>query len=544
VNKNPFTYPLDEEVEKILENLPLGLHKPIWKLITLHRKEKPVGFNLGLQFLDPKFSSVENANNYLSKVMHHLSFHRQQSFYLDSIRCFYKYDNLKLRKRNEELETINKDLEEEVKRLKLTISELIGKNKKDKKKKTEADSDKNDNKNNEEKKEKKKRGAPKGHIGKNRETNDDRITSEENIFPEKCSCGCCDIEIIDKSEEVIVEDIKIIITKTKKTFYRGLCKSCGKEIRNPEAAGPPVRVGSNVSILYSLLRQNLGASYRNIADFSTRCLNLPITQSGVIGIINRISQKSYPAYLVLQEQMRMQNVLHGDETGWKMDGKRWYLWAFCNDDIAFFHADKSRSRNVIKTVLGSDFQGLMHADFYAAYNHIENIQRCLIHFDRDIKKELEITPEDKILNKMKELLWNLIETGELMQKEKDQKKFKSLEREIKKTLNSLCKLKSKRKVVKKFIKRINLHKDSLITFAYNPEAEYHNNKAERQIRPSVIFRKMSFGNRSELGAKNHAILTTINQTCKLRKIPPDKFLHELITAKNENISSVVSKFLN
>ena len=51
----------------------------------------------------------------------------------------------------------------------------------------------------------------------------------------------------------------------------------------------------------------------------------------------------------------------------------------------------------------------MHTDFYAAYNYLPNIQRCLIHFLRDISDELEISPDDKSLYCLKDGIQSIIE---------------------------------------------------------------------------------------------------------------------------------------
>ena len=51
-----------------------------------------------------------------------------------------------------------------------------------------------------------------------------------------------------------------------------------------------------------------------------------------------------------------------------MDGQRWQMWCFCNAFLAFFHPDKSRGSQVVIALLGQDFAGLLHCDFYGAYN--------------------------------------------------------------------------------------------------------------------------------------------------------------------------------
>jgi len=69
-------------------------------------------------------------------------------------------------------------------------------------------------------------------------------------------------------------------------------------------------------------------------------------------------------------------------------------------------------------------------------------------------------------------------------------------------------------------RRIIKHNQELFTFLDNPLVEPTNNRAERQLRPNVIMRKITFGNRSALGASNHAVMMSIIQTGILNGIEP------------------------
>ena len=68
--------------------------------------------------------------------------------------------------------------------------------------------------------------------------------------------------------------------------------------------------------------------------------------------------------------------------------------------------------------------------------------------------------------------------------------------------------------------RIIKHNQELFTFLDNPLVEPTNNRAERQLRPMVIMRKVTFGNRSAVGAFNQAMLMSIIQTGVLNGIEP------------------------
>jgi hypothetical protein len=69
-------------------------------------------------------------------------------------------------------------------------------------------------------------------------------------------------------------------------------------------------------------------------------------------------------------------------------------------------------------------------------------------------------------------------------------------------------------------KRIIKYNQELFTFLDFPLVEPTNNRAERQLRPYVIMGKITFGNRSALGASNQAVMMSIIQASVLNGIEP------------------------
>lgn len=65
----------------------------------------------------------------------------------------------------------------------------------------------------------------------------------------------------------------------------------------------------------------------------------------------------------------------------------------------------------------------------------------------------------------------------------------------------------------KLVKLLAKHRHHLLTFLYVEGVQPTNNAAERALRPAVIVRKISAGNRSQTGARTHAVLTSLIQTC-------------------------------
>ena len=71
--------------------------------------------------------------------------------------------------------------------------------------------------------------------------------------------------------------------------------------------------------------------------------------------------------------------------------------------------------------------------------------------------------------------------------------------------------------LKTLAKKMIKFRASLYTFVEHG-SEPTNNNAEREIRPSVLMRKTSYGNRSNPGAKNQAILMSMIRTCHKQNI--------------------------
>ena len=63
-----------------------------------------------------------------------------------------------------------------------------------------------------------------------------------------------------------------------------------------------------------------------------------------------------------------------------------------------------------------------------------------------------------------------------------------------------------KRVLKRFANRLERHKGEIFTFLYVQGVDHHNNHAEQQIRPDVILRKITFGNRSVKGAEYHNVI--------------------------------------
>jgi len=384
-----------------------------------------------------------------------------------------------------------------------------------------------------------KRGAPKGHRGRTRDV-PTTIHREEVIGPaDQCSCGCCDIIPLLDFDIRYVEDIPLVSKEvTREIYLQGRCQHCGKVIRHPDAISKPLVVtGPNLAAHLTIMN-HMGVTFRKLSAFSTRTLTIDLSPPGVLGIINRVAASLEGPYGEILSFLPDQDWLNGDETGWKVMGRNGYIWCFCNKDLAYFHHDYRRSAKVIEKILGDAFKGIVICDFYAAYNCIDTTQRCLVHLLRDIKKEREILSGSKLLKRFDKAVKRFIENGLEVQAMSDGEAKDRALANLEKQLDRLTRMKVTKGKATTLVKRIEKHRDDLIRFVTHPGVEFHNNRAERQLRPIVVNRKVSFGSSTDHGARRYCIIHTIVETCKLQGVDPIDFIHRAYTAGGLDVPSL------
>ena len=445
------------------------------------------------------------------------------------------------------------DYEQEIKRLRSEIKKVERKNKgllielrrfmKIKDKETdEKENSGNSEGNSDSRKTKKqgRRGAPAGHRGHSRPVPDIITNTEVVPPPAECDCGCRDILTLEESDDKFIEDIITVKIVTKIRYLMGKCSECGKIIRSKQGvSGPPVETGPNIGSCLTMLKQ-YGMTYGNLSKLCEDVFEIPITRSGILGIVNRNVDRMNPIYDIIGNHIPKELILHGDESGWKVRGKSGYIWIFCNKNAVYLLHDKSRSGDVPRNVLGEDYKGIFVCDFYGGYNFLGNTQRCLVHFMRDIKKQCDIYTASKPLAKFKENFKLFIRDGlEIQGMKKSPEKKEKIE-ELSRRLDKMAEMKLPKGDPEKLTKRIQKYKDQMMLFVKNPGVEYHNNRAERHLRPMVIARKNSFGSDTDEGARRMCVLQSVVETCKVNGIRPFDFIRKIIQAdpKVHNILTV------
>src|SRR5208283_3230000 len=155
------------------------------------------------------------------------------------------------------------------------------------------------------------------------------------------------------------------------------------------------QLGINALATAAILRVRNRLPFRQIVQVMRDLPGLNISAAGIVKQIKRLARWLDGRYQELIRQMRASPHVHVDETGWRIDGKNFWLWAFTDPTFTLYHVDASRGGRVALKMLGEAFDGTVVADFYSAYDGLAGPkQRCLTHLMREIR---ELTAEDASL---------------------------------------------------------------------------------------------------------------------------------------------------
>ena len=382
---------------------------------------------------------------------------------------------------------------------------------------------------------KKRPGRKKGHPGARRTAPD--YVHHEKQHRAKCCPDCGGkLNLCNDTRTRYTEDIPDIEPEvTEHTIHRDWCPNCQKRVEPtvPDAL-PGAALGNRVLVLAAWLHYALGNTLSQIVEVFNFHLQLKITAGGLVQMCYRLQAILYPWYQQIQQEALKSAVLHADETGWRVNGKTHWLWSFSTSVLTYFMIDRSRGSPALSKFFVEEFAGTLVSDFWGAYNAVVCAlrQTCLVHLLRDLEHVEKYKFPSKnwpaFAKKLRRLIGDAIRLWR-GREEIPAETYASRRQRLTVRLQQLIDTDWDDKQARRLIKRLRRHQNDLFTFVDQPGVPFDNNHAERSIRPAVIIRKNSYGNRSDRGADAQAVLMSIFRTLKQRGHDPIRTITDAIT---------------
>jgi hypothetical protein len=268
------------------------------------------------------------------------------------------------------------------------------------------------------------------------------------------------------------------------------------------------------------LNKQLGL--RKTYDVLHQLTGLTLSPGGRSQAIARAAERLQPDYDTLLEQVRHSGTLHSDETSWWVAGDGYYLWVLTTDEHTYYRIVPARTQDAAKDLIGESFDGVLVTDCLNIYDGLNELQqKCYAHHLKAISQALN-TPAGEhslYLLELRALLHIAMVLKEQMAPLKAST-IATIRQWLEQRVDTL--LRHPRgdpddpqgQQEEKIRCRLSNQRDHLFTFLDYPDVEATNNAAERQIRPAVIARKISCGNKTLTGAHTWEILASLAATAK------------------------------
>jgi transposase len=362
----------------------------------------------------------------------------------------------------------------------------------------------------------KKGGGQAGHRGHGRSSVSAGQADREEILAAPEVCPACEVATESKGyHDRTVTDYEA--GRLERGRYRvesRRCPRCGKlYTAKPAGVFPRSEYGNG------LLTQVAVEHYVHGRTLGQLEQQLEIGYGGLMQAMHQLAKRlgSVPERLI--GEYRQSPVKHADETGWRTDGQNGYAWGFFTETLSLFRFRQSRSSAVAREVFGEKkLPGVLVVDRYGAYNRLRcAIQYCYAHLLRlvqDTEKEFPDSPEVRTF--VAGLAPLLALAMGLRGLKLSRRVYRQRAAEIKKQIQRVVHAPARHPAVQRIQDIFRQHANRMYHWAKDPSIPADNNRAERELRPLVIARKVSFGSQSDRGARTREVLMTVLHTLRKR----------------------------
>ena len=389
-------------------------------------------------------------------------------------------------------------------------------------------------------KSRRKPGAQPGHPGHHRRlVPTTEVSATEVLLPKQCRhCGeslpqkpaKATTEGESRRHQVTeVPPVKAHITEYQ--FPNVVCGQCGKTTHAPlpeEIAG---QFGPQLTALVAYWTVVCRLPRRLVEAMLADVLGIEISLGSTQKAWEEVSQAVEQPVGQLQEQLPCEAVLNVDETGWRTNGDKRWIWTLVAHQFVFYVVASTRGSEVLVSLLGSVFRGILCNDRWVVYltYHSGRMQLCWAHLKRNLLGIADYARSPSSQQFCRDALaivarlfrlWYRFRgdlrdgRGNPQPLDRQQLYIKSIPLQKKLLALAVAHLEDADREVRNMATALLLHFERLFTFLEEEGVEPTNNTAEQALRTAVQWRKISFGNRSRNGEIATARLLTVVQTCK------------------------------
>ena len=376
-------------------------------------------------------------------------------------------------------------------------------------------------------------GPPVGHEKYERKfvAKPDHIVEVKPLVCEQCQTDLSEATTVlaDVNQITELPEAKAEVIEVRQ--YEVKCPCCGKK----QTAEPPAGLemerafGARLEATVVYFRQEQHMSYVRTEAALRDLQGVKISPGGIDKIMQRAGRQAGQQMEPIQNEIQQSKVIHSDETGSRVDGQNWWQWVFCSVTAVLHVIRSNRSVDVIKDVMADHIAEVWGSDCYSAQMKApsKEHQLCLAHQLRNLQAVVDRYPSSFWPRAMQAMFRSAIHSYN-QRDHLSPPEFQAQVQRIEGICDRLLKRKLEQPEAKRLLKRYHKYRDCLFVFLHRIDVSPTNNVSERNLRPSVVHRKVMGCFRSGWGARAYAALASVIATAALKGVSPFVAIQSLL----------------
>src|SRR6266436_47461 len=315
-------------------------------------------------------------------------------------------------------------------------------------------------------------------------------------------------------DHIELPPIRPVITRIHR--HHGVCPGCRRGFSAPPPAGmppgSPFGPGLVALILHLHVTQSIG--FERLVGLLDEVFGLRLSEGAIANMLARAGTLLTAAAETTAAEVRSSKVVASDETSARVEGKNWWQWVLVSSTAVHHLIADSRGAAVLTDFLGETKPDVWVADRYAAQaGHGNQRQLCLAHLLRDAQYAID-AGDTGFAPGFHKLLRRATAIGQRRPELKDTT-LTQYRADLDRKLDRLLAVNPTAEAGRKLARGIRKCRGDLFVFVTRRDVPATNNECERALRPSVIFRKVTGGFRSQWGARTYADALSVIATGRL-----------------------------
>ena len=336
-------------------------------------------------------------------------------------------------------------------------------------------------------------------------------------------CGTA-VEAADQSlrqsyDHIDLPPVQPVVTRVR--IFGRRCPSCRRRVRGsaPAAMPPGTPFGPGIPAMLAYLHHSHHVGFERLGGLMAELFGLRISEGAIASALHRLEPAFTTACAAIKARLLSAPVIASDETTTRVNGVTHWQWVFLSDRAVLHEIAPSRARRVAEEVLGDHRPEVWISDRYAGQQELgRSHQVCLAHVLRDVQYAIDCG-DTVLAPKIRDHLRWAIRVGKRRSTLKDST-LATYAAKAERGLDALLAAPAIHPAGLTLQRQIKAWRTKFFVFLADPRVPATNNASEREIRSSVIFRKVTNGFRSTWGPKGHAGYRSVIGTARLQGVKP------------------------